>query len=41
MARDRLTGLDFETPATEPSELAHCKLYRVGAVDQGAGFVEQ
>ena len=41
MARDHLTRLDLETPATAPSEFAHGKLCRAGVVDQGAGFVEQ
>jgi hypothetical protein len=41
VVRYRLAGLDLETPAAETRELPHRELYRVGAIDQGAGFVEQ
>jgi hypothetical protein len=41
MARYCLAGLDLETPATEPRELAHRKLQSLGVVDETARFVEQ
>jgi hypothetical protein len=41
VARYCLAGLDLETPPTEPRELAHRKLYSLGAIGQSAWFVEQ